>query len=92
MCTGRIKRTKPCAYGTEFQRLAKLVPADVRLPNTLVSQLGLNVVLQEVKNIKITMAAPEWFHLRHGRYAYPSDVYKNDGMRISALEMLGPLH
>ena len=25
------------------------------------------------------MAAPEWFHLRHGEYAYPKDVYANDG-------------
>ncbi|KAI0333365.1 UROD/MetE-like protein [Cubamyces sp. BRFM 1775] len=33
---------------------------------------------EEHKNIKITMAAPEWFHLRHGEYAYPKDVYKND--------------
>ncbi|RPD54114.1 UROD/MetE-like protein [Lentinus tigrinus ALCF2SS1-7] len=33
---------------------------------------------EEHKNLKITMAAPEWFHLRHGEYAYPKDVYKND--------------
>ncbi|KAI0655349.1 UROD/MetE-like protein [Cubamyces menziesii] len=33
---------------------------------------------EEHKNIKITMAAPEWFHLRHGEYAYPKDVYNND--------------
>ncbi len=25
------------------------------------------------------MAAREWFHLRHGEYAYPKDMYKNDG-------------
>jgi len=24
------------------------------------------------------MCAPEWFHLRHGEYAYDKDVYKND--------------
>lgn len=29
------------------------------------------------------MAAPEWFHLRHGEFAYPKDVYKNDGMSLS---------
>ena len=28
------------------------------------------------------MAAPEWFHLRHGEYAYPKDVYKNDGASL----------
>jgi len=60
MCTSKIKRTKPCAYGAEFERLKSLVKPE------------------EVKSIKITMAAPEWFHLRHGQYAYPSDVYAND--------------
>lgn len=25
------------------------------------------------------MCAPEWFHLRHGDYAYPKDVYASDG-------------
>ncbi|CDO69475.1 hypothetical protein BN946_scf184817.g35 [Trametes cinnabarina] len=24
------------------------------------------------------LTKPEWFHLRHGEYAYPKDVYKND--------------
>jgi methionine synthase II (cobalamin-independent) len=24
------------------------------------------------------MCAPEWFHLRHGPYAYPTDVYATD--------------
>ncbi|EED83727.1 predicted protein [Postia placenta Mad-698-R] len=33
---------------------------------------------EEHKNLKITMCAPEWFHLRHGPYAYRKDVYKND--------------
>ncbi|CCM03870.1 uncharacterized protein FIBRA_06021 [Fibroporia radiculosa] len=33
---------------------------------------------EEHKNLKITMCAPEWFHLRHGPYAYPKSVYKND--------------
>ncbi|KAF7799983.1 hypothetical protein EIP86_011226 [Pleurotus ostreatoroseus] len=33
---------------------------------------------EEHKNLKITMCAPEWFHLRHGEYAYPKDVYKTD--------------
>lgn len=30
--------------------------------------------------LKITMCAPEWFHLRHGEYAYSKDVYRDDGM------------
>ncbi|KAL6299977.1 hypothetical protein BKA93DRAFT_819683 [Sparassis latifolia] len=33
---------------------------------------------EEHKNLKITMCAPEWFHLRHGPYAYNTEVYKND--------------
>ncbi|KAK7694468.1 hypothetical protein QCA50_001654 [Cerrena zonata] len=33
---------------------------------------------EEHKNIKITVCAPEWFHLRHGPYAYPKEVYAND--------------
>ena len=45
------------------------------------SDLGCSV--KEHKNLKITMCAPEWFHLRHGQYAYPKDVYKNDGERFS---------
>ncbi|KAL8286862.1 hypothetical protein RQP46_003868 [Phenoliferia psychrophenolica] len=31
----------------------------------------------EVKNAKMTLCAPEWFHLRHGAYAY-GDVYPSD--------------
>ena len=37
------------------------------------------VPADEVKNIKLTMCAPEWFHLRHGPYAYPKEVYATDG-------------
>ncbi|EPS99730.1 hypothetical protein FOMPIDRAFT_1024052 [Fomitopsis schrenkii] len=33
---------------------------------------------EEHKNLKITMCAPEWFHLRHGSYAYPKSVYPTD--------------
>ncbi|KAI5793065.1 UROD/MetE-like protein [Geopyxis carbonaria] len=33
---------------------------------------------EEVKNIKMTLAAPEWFHLRHGEHAYDKSVYAND--------------
>ncbi|KAI9574173.1 UROD/MetE-like protein [Boletus coccyginus] len=29
----------------------------------------------EVKNIKLTMVAPEWFHLRHGEHAFTPGVY-----------------
>lgn len=32
---------------------------------------------EEVKNIKLTLAAPEWFHLRHGEHAYRPGVYAN---------------
>ncbi|PSS35549.1 hypothetical protein PHLCEN_2v1512 [Hermanssonia centrifuga] len=33
---------------------------------------------EEHKNLKITMCAPEWYHLRHGVHAYPKEIYKND--------------
>ncbi|KAH9928927.1 uncharacterized protein B0H18DRAFT_1117740 [Fomitopsis serialis] len=33
-------------------------------------------ICEEHKNLKITMCAPEWFHLRHGPYAYPKSVYR----------------
>ncbi|KAH8918310.1 UROD/MetE-like protein, partial [Atractiella rhizophila] len=33
---------------------------------------------EEVKNVKITLAAPEWYHLRHGENAYDKSVYKTD--------------
>jgi hypothetical protein len=32
------------------------------------------VAPEEVKNIKMTLAAPEWFHLRHGRPQYTKRV------------------
>ncbi|GJE97270.1 UROD/MetE-like protein [Phanerochaete sordida] len=32
----------------------------------------------EHPRLKITMCAPEWYHLRHGEYAYPKSVYAND--------------
>jgi len=32
----------------------------------------------EVKNVKLTVCAPEWFHLRHGPYAYDKAVYSTD--------------
>ncbi|KAI5480376.1 5-methyltetrahydropteroyltriglutamate-homocysteine S-methyltransferase [Pseudohyphozyma bogoriensis] len=32
----------------------------------------------EVKNAKMTLAAPEWYHLRHGSHAYNHEIYKND--------------
>ncbi|KAK5069920.1 hypothetical protein LTR64_007898 [Lithohypha guttulata] len=34
---------------------------------------------EDVKNIKLTLAAPNWYHLRYKQgQAYPSDVYSND--------------
>ncbi|RPA89829.1 UROD/MetE-like protein [Choiromyces venosus 120613-1] len=32
---------------------------------------------EEVKNLKFTLAAPEWYHLRHGENAYDKSVYAN---------------
>ncbi|KAL4073167.1 hypothetical protein V8B97DRAFT_2033573 [Scleroderma yunnanense] len=32
---------------------------------------------EEVRNIKLTLAAPEWFHLRHGEHAFRPGVYAN---------------
>lgn len=37
------------------------------------------VAPEEVKNIKITLAAPNWYHLRYKEgKAYPSNVYSSD--------------
>ncbi|KZT13295.1 UROD/MetE-like protein [Laetiporus sulphureus 93-53] len=33
---------------------------------------------EEYGHIKLTICAPGWYHLRHGPYAYPKDVYAND--------------
>ncbi|TNY19633.1 hypothetical protein DMC30DRAFT_417702 [Rhodotorula diobovata] len=33
---------------------------------------------EEVKNVKITLAAPEWYHLRHGEHAFDRSVYSTD--------------
>ncbi|BGP26868.1 hypothetical protein JCM10295v2_005830 [Rhodotorula toruloides] len=33
---------------------------------------------EEVKNIKLTLAAPEWYHLRHGEHAFNREIYKTD--------------
>jgi methionine synthase II (cobalamin-independent) len=70
LCTSKIRRTKPC-YGPAFEFLKTLVPAD------------------EVKYIKVTMVshrdnssdhqcAPEWFHLRHGHYAFTKGAYPSE--------------
>ncbi|GAA5929561.1 uncharacterized protein JCM15063_004186 [Sporobolomyces koalae] len=32
----------------------------------------------EVKNVKLTLAAPEWYHLRHGENARNHEVYPNE--------------
>ena len=37
------------------------------------------VAPEKVKDLKITLAAPEWYHLRYKPwYAYPKDVYPSD--------------
>lgn len=36
------------------------------------------VAPEEVKDLKITVCAPEWFHLRHGEHAFRRDVYSSD--------------
>ncbi|BGP42619.1 hypothetical protein JCM10449v2_006631 [Rhodotorula kratochvilovae] len=33
---------------------------------------------EEVKNVKITLAAPEWYHLRHGEHAFDRAVYATE--------------
>ncbi|KZV99114.1 UROD/MetE-like protein [Exidia glandulosa HHB12029] len=33
---------------------------------------------EEVPNLKLTLCAPEWFHLRHGEHAYEKSLYPND--------------
>ncbi|KAI5474458.1 hypothetical protein MNV49_003249 [Pseudohyphozyma bogoriensis] len=39
--------------------------------------LAAKVPKDAVKNLKITLAAPQWYHLRHLEHAY-GDVYEND--------------
>lgn len=41
-------------------------------------QLKKFVKPEEIPNIKVTLCAPEWFHLRHGEYAYDKSVYATD--------------
>jgi len=41
-------------------------------------QLKKFVSPEDVPNLKLTMCAPEWFHLRHGPYAYDKKIYSND--------------
>ncbi|EJD46101.1 UROD/MetE-like protein [Auricularia subglabra TFB-10046 SS5] len=41
-------------------------------------QLKKFVKPEEISNIKVTLCAPEWFHLRHGEYAYDKSVYATD--------------
>ncbi|KLO17052.1 UROD/MetE-like protein [Schizopora paradoxa] len=33
---------------------------------------------EEHKFLKLTVCAPEWYHLRHGEYAYDKSIYSND--------------
>ncbi|GAA6061626.1 hypothetical protein JCM10212_000968 [Sporobolomyces blumeae] len=33
---------------------------------------------EEVKNVKLTLAAPEWYHLRHGEHARDHSVYPDE--------------
>jgi len=33
---------------------------------------------EEVKDLKLTVCAPEWFHLRHGEHAFKTDVYSSN--------------
>ncbi|BGP19202.1 hypothetical protein JCM10213_002103 [Rhodosporidiobolus nylandii] len=40
--------------------------------------LAKSVAPEEVKNIKITLAAPEWYHLRHGEHAFDKAVYPTE--------------
>ncbi|GAA6033259.1 hypothetical protein JCM8097_003021 [Rhodosporidiobolus ruineniae] len=40
--------------------------------------LAANVPAAEVKNVKLTLAAPEWYHLRHGEHAFDKAVYPTE--------------
>lgn len=35
--------------------------------------------------IKVTLAAPEWFNLRHGEHSYDKSVYANDREYFNAI-------
>ncbi|GAA5853719.1 hypothetical protein JCM8547_007423 [Rhodosporidiobolus lusitaniae] len=42
------------------------------------SYLASIVKPEEVKNVKMTLAAPEWYHLRHGEHAFDKSVYPTE--------------
>jgi hypothetical protein len=59
--------------------LKSLVAPQVRLSWLAIAH-GADLVWQDVKNIKVTMCPPTWFHQRHGSDGtYDLTVYKNDG-------------
>lgn len=73
LCTGPIKRVKPC-YRPAFE----FVKAQVESSSS-------SSAASEVAGIKMTLAAPEWFHLRHGEYSYARTVYENDKEYFDAI-------
>ena len=64
--------TYPAGLQSKIKRTKSLYATEFETLKSFVPE-------EEHKNIKLTMCAPEWFHLRHGDYAYSKDVYKNDG-------------
>ncbi|KAH7107354.1 UROD/MetE-like protein [Auriculariales sp. MPI-PUGE-AT-0066] len=75
LCTGKITRTQPL-YLAQFEALKGFVKPEVHSMETI--QRDLIPSSQEIPNLKLTVCAPEYFHLRHGEYAYPKSVYKTD--------------
>ena len=76
---GKIKRTRSW-YVDEFNYTKSLVAPEVSTRLFVVGGRFDRNVFQDVKNIKITMCAPSWFHQRHGSdETYDLSVYKNDG-------------
>ena len=76
LCNGKLVRDKPM-YRPEYVLSAlapKKVPLTIRFRGRF-EYLASLVKPEEVRNLKITLAAPEWYHLRHMDKAFDSSVY-----------------
>lgn len=46
------------------------------------------ILFQEVKDLKVTVCAPVWLHVRHGsETTYDHSVYANDGKFFDGIMM-----
>lgn len=89
---GKIKRARPF-YKDQFKALRKVVSPEVRQRKLRECSMFPELIypFQEVSHLKITMCAPEWYHVHHGPYAFDKGVYSMDGqshLRKTCLSLL----